>query len=1048
MFVGADDGEILLHSFLTDMEVRDFKQMPLGSSVVFAPDGKSLATAIMARKNAGEPPQPILVLWSLFENKPLWWDESHGGEIQSIAFSGDGKTIATATGDLQTNDRAARIFNAQTGEKLGQIKHDAPVMSIALAPDGKQMLTVTADQKWRLFETASGKEIATSGTQPNGWSSVHFSPDGNQFAIADSSALNLYNAADGGFIRRFGGLSYETYGGFFAPDGTTIITNNYYSGRQRDFVKTASGVSFWSAATGGEKSRLPTEFGGLATASSADGKLLLVSEFNAAVLWNAAENIKLRRFENKEAGADDILTEITSAAVSPDNKRILTGHGSISARGKNYAILWNAENAAQIRRWETGGTVNTAAFSPDGKLILLGSGDNVFQEGELVEQEKSGVLIDALQMGEIRKFDGNRAAFSPDGKFILVFGDASYSAHLFDAANFQKIRTFSAHRDEILTASFSADGKLLATAGRDDVIRLWNTATGKEIRKIPSRAGVHNSLSIRRDNRFLLTLGDDGTMHLRLIETGERLCRLVSFPDETWVTIDEAGRFDTNNFEAIRGLHWVAAEEPMRALPIEIYLRDYYEPGLLTKILEGEKLRPARYFAALNRAQPRLNVLPNFQTNDDGTVTVTVEAESGTSEIQKDKQGKPFESGVFDVRLFRAGQLVGYSTGEAALRKTFKTFADSGEELSAWREANKLAPNANCTAANGKYKCAFRVRLPTSASAKEIEFSAYAFNSDRIKSETARAVYRNNSAKVVPRRAYVVVFGVNKYQSPGWDLQFAANDARAMREILSDRLRRAKDYAEVVEIPLVSDDETVNNQTTQKRDATKTNVRTVLELLAGKTPDEKSLKTLTDALGAETVGKIKQANPEDAIFISFSSHGYADRNGVFYILPTDIGANMPRAVTNELLKNSISSDELSLWLRAVDAGNMTMIVDACNAEAAVKNSEFKPAPMGSRGLGQLAGSFSNTFRVSGYKSRAHKFYFYAGEQVDIEVFGDGDTNLDLYIYDAYGNLCAKRTGSSDYESVDFDVYRSEYFTIKVVNRGDVYNDYELNVDAY
>src|SRR5262249_35795358 len=50
----------------------------------------------------------------------------------------------------------------------------------------------------------------------------------------------------------------------------------------------------------------------------------------------------------------------------------------------------------------------------------------------------------------------------------------------------------------------------------------------------------------------------------------------------------------------------------------------------------------------------------------------------------------------------------------------------------------------------------------------------------------------------------------------------------------------------------------------------------------------------------------------------------------------------------------VSSEELSEWLRDVDAGEMAMIVDACYSEAAIKTAGFKPGPMGSRGLGQLA----------------------------------------------------------------------------------------------
>src|SRR5260370_968053 len=69
----------------------------------------------------------------------------------------------------------------------------------------------------------------------------------------------------------------------------------------------------------------------------------------------------------------------------------------------------------------------------------------------------------------------------------------------------------------------------------------------------------------------------------------------------------------------------------------------------------------------------------------------------------------------------------------------------------------------------------------------------------------------------------------------------------------------------------------------------------------------------------------------------------------------DIGRNQPQdRITEELQKRTLSSDELSGWLREVDAGELVMIVDTCHSEATVAYDGFKPGPMGSRGLGQLA----------------------------------------------------------------------------------------------
>jgi hypothetical protein len=91
------------------------------------------------------------------------------------------------------------------------------------------------------------------------------------------------------------------------------------------------------------------------------------------------------------------------------------------------------------------------------------------------------------------------------------------------------------------------------------------------------------------------------------------------------------------------------------------------------------------------------------------------------------------------------------------------------------------------------------------------------------------------------------------------------------------------------------------------------------------------------------------------VLLSFSSHGYTDARGIFHIVLEDIGKTTPQdKITVALQRNSLSSDVLSGWLRDVDAGEMTMIVDACHSEATVAAEGFKPGPMGSRGLGQLA----------------------------------------------------------------------------------------------
>jgi uncharacterized caspase-like protein len=87
------------------------------------------------------------------------------------------------------------------------------------------------------------------------------------------------------------------------------------------------------------------------------------------------------------------------------------------------------------------------------------------------------------------------------------------------------------------------------------------------------------------------------------------------------------------------------------------------------------------------------------------------------------------------------------------------------------------------------------------------------------------------------------------------------------------------------------------------------------------------------------------------VILAFSGHGYTDPQGRFYLLPSDAG--MDSTITDAKLPKFISSDELSQWLRDVDAGELVMIIDACHSAASVPEA-FKPGPMGDRGLGQLA----------------------------------------------------------------------------------------------
>ena len=172
-------------------------------------------------------------------------------------------------------------------------------------------------------------------------------------------------------------------------------------------------------------------------------------------------------------------------------------------------------------------------------------------------------------------------------------------------------------------------------------------------------------------------------------------------------------------------------------------------------------------------------------------------------------------------------------------------------------------------------------------------------------------------------------------------------DARAMAKVLEKTVKESGQFEGVVAVPLLAEARARANRTVIENTATKQNVRNVLSILAGQDVNPKALEQVPAAKD------LLKALPEDLVLITFSTHGYNGTDGQFYLFPSDIGP-AGQAVDKALLERAISTDELSLWLRDVDAGEMVMIVDACFSSASVEQEGFKPGPMGSRGLGQLA----------------------------------------------------------------------------------------------
>jgi hypothetical protein len=145
----------------------------------------------------------------------------HKGEVSSAAYSSDGSRIVTASADS-----TARVWDAASGKEIAVLRgHEGWVYSATFSPDGSRIVTASDDLTARVWDAASGKEILALRGHEGLVSTAAYSPDGSRIATAsDDLTAHVWDAASGKEILALRGHEGAVYSAAFSPDGSRIVT--------------------------------------------------------------------------------------------------------------------------------------------------------------------------------------------------------------------------------------------------------------------------------------------------------------------------------------------------------------------------------------------------------------------------------------------------------------------------------------------------------------------------------------------------------------------------------------------------------------------------------------------------------------------------------------------------------------------------------------------------------------------------------------------------------------------------------------------------------
>lgn len=194
--------------------------------------------------------------------------------------------------------------------------------------------------------------------------------------------------------------------------------------------------------------------------------------------------------------------------------QLLAGSSRVAGNSRDETMrLFDASGKMRFAVPAGIGGTSSAAISPDGSILAAGSWD-------------TNVRVWSARNGELLRLIDNELsvsmfalAFTPDGKSLVTAG-VDRTVYFWNTATWKQERKLTGQPEMIASLAISADGRMLATGGFNDItekhpvsILLWDIASGKELRRLASPHQV-SSVAFSPDGKWLAAASGDKTVRL------------------------------------------------------------------------------------------------------------------------------------------------------------------------------------------------------------------------------------------------------------------------------------------------------------------------------------------------------------------------------------------------------------------------------------------------------------------------------------------------------------------------------------------------------